>query len=75
MKKTKCLLKTFNDVGFSVSTPCKLEDVSSKYSGDFVINYGGVENPNNDNDMAAYQVVVTNFLLTINVYLKLSLSN
>lgn len=51
--------ETFTEIGFSITTPCKLEDVSSKSSGDFVINYGGVENPNNDNDMAAYQVIVT----------------
>lgn len=51
--------EVFESVGFSISTPCELRDVSSQSQGDFLINYGGVENPNNQETMAAYQVVVS----------------
>lgn len=50
--------EVFESVGFSITTPCKLQDVSSQSEGNFIINYGGVENPNDAKTMAAYQVIV-----------------
>lgn len=51
--------ETFESVGFSITTPCILKDVSAEASGNFLINYGGIENPNDERAMAVYQVIVT----------------
>lgn len=58
--KTANYTQNFDGLGFSITTPCELEDVSARASGDFIINYGGVKNPNDRANMAAYQVIVTN---------------
>lgn len=50
--------ETFESVGFSITTPCKLQEVSTNSSGNFLINYGGIENPENKQRMAFYQVIV-----------------
>lgn len=52
--------ETFESVGFSITTPCKLRDVSAQASGDFLINYGGIENPNSESNLAIYQLMVVN---------------
>ena len=49
----------FREYGFTLKSPCKLEDVSSQVKGDFLINYGGVINQDNPNTMAAYQLIVS----------------
>ncbi len=49
----------FAKYGFSIDTPCKFEDVSSKANGDFLLNYGGITDGNDQDKMAAYQLIVT----------------
>ena len=49
----------FDELGFSIDPPCQMKDVSSQSKGDFVLNYGGVENPNNQEKMAVYQLIVS----------------
>jgi hypothetical protein len=49
----------FKEYGFTLKAPCKMEDVSSQAKGDFLVNYGGVSNPNNPNTMVAYQLIVS----------------
>lgn len=51
--------ETFDKLGFSITTPCKLNDVTSQSSGNFIINYGGIEDENDDSRIAFYQVIVT----------------
>jgi hypothetical protein len=49
----------FKEYGFTLKAPCKMEDVSSQAKGDFLVNYGGVSNPNDPNTMVAYQLIVS----------------
>lgn len=49
----------FNEYGFTLKAPCKMEDVSSQAKGDFLVNYGGVTNQNDPGNMAAYQLIVS----------------
>lgn len=49
----------FRRFGFTLKTPCKLEDVSSYSKGDFLVNYGGVLYPNDHKKMVAYQLIVS----------------
>ena len=49
----------FKEYGFTLKAPCQLQDVSSQAKGDFLVNYGGVTNPNNPETMAAYQLIVS----------------
>ncbi len=51
--------KSFPEYGFSITAPCQLEDVSAHYSGDFLLNLGGVTDGNDMQKMAAYQFIVT----------------
>lgn len=51
--------KSFPEYGFSITAPCKLEDVSVHSSGDFLLNLGGVTDGNDMQKMAAYQFIVT----------------
>lgn len=51
----------FTEANIAVRTPCSLNDVSSQASGDFLINYGGVENENDERTFSAYQLIVTRF--------------
>ena len=50
--------KTFKEYGFSIKTPCVLEDVSSQVRGNFEANYGGIDNPDDPENGTAYQVAV-----------------
>lgn len=49
----------FQEYGFSITAPCKMEDVSRYSSGDFLINLGGITDENDAKKMAAYQFMVT----------------
>ena len=49
----------FHEFGFSITSPCKLNDISRQSSGDFLLNYGGMDRPNDKNNKAAYQVIVS----------------
>lgn len=49
----------FPEYGFSIDTPCTMEDVSSQASGDFLLNYGGITDGNSREKMAAYQLIVS----------------
>lgn len=51
--------KEFPEYGFSIKTPCKLEDVSAHSSGDFIMNLGGVTDGDDKQKIAAYQFIVT----------------
>lgn len=49
----------FNEYGFTLKAPCRMEDVSSQAKGDFLVNYGGVTNQDDPKTMAAYQLIVS----------------
>lgn len=49
----------FHEYGFSITAPCKMEDVSRYSSGDFLINLGGITDGNDAKKIAAYQFMVT----------------
>lgn len=51
--------KEFPEFGFSITTPCPLNDVSSQSSGNFEANFGGISNQEDRENMAAYQVIVS----------------
>ncbi len=60
--------KTFKEFGFSIKTPCVLEDVSSQANGDFEANYGGIINPDDPDNVTAYQIVVIKIPIGIEDY-------
>lgn len=49
----------YREYGFSITAPCKMEDVSQYTSGDFLINLGGITDKNDSKKIAAYQFMVT----------------
>lgn len=51
--------KSFPEYGFSITAPCKMEDVSANSSGDFFLNLGGITDGNDMQRLAAYQFIVT----------------
>lgn len=51
--------QSFPEYGFSITAPCKLNDVSAHSRGDFLLNLGGITDENNRAKMAAYQFIVT----------------
>lgn len=51
--------QVFNKYGFAIKAPCQLKDVSRQTSGDFALNYGGVDNEDSPAKFAAYQLIVT----------------
>lgn len=67
--------KNFEELGFSITTPCQLNDVSSHSSGNFVANYGGVVDENDASKMAAYQVIVTKLPIGYKNLSKSALNN
>ena len=52
-------VKEFPDLGFSIETPCPLKDVSEQSDGDFLVNYAGTTDENDDKKFAFYQVMAT----------------
>lgn len=48
----------FQDYGIAVKLPCILEDVSNQTNADFDLNYGGIDNANNKEKLAAYQLMI-----------------
>ncbi len=55
----KKFVKEFPEHGFSIETPCPLKDVSEQSDGDFLVNYAGTTNENDEKKFAFYQVMVT----------------
>lgn len=49
--------KSFPQYGFSITSPCKLSDVSAKSNGNFLVNYAGTENENDKAKFAFYQIM------------------
>lgn len=67
--------KSFPEYGFSITAPCKLEDVSAHFSGDFLLNLGGITDGNNMQKMAAYQFIVARLPVGYKNLNKAELSN
>ena len=61
---------TFDKFGFSVRTPCVLEDVSAQVHGHFEANYGGMINEDDPENMTAYQVAVIKLPIGVEDYPK-----
>lgn len=51
--------ESFPEYGFSITAPCRLNDVSAHSHGDFLLNLGGITDENNRAKMAAYQFIIT----------------
>ena len=68
VETNKEFTKTFKEFGFSIKTPCVLEDVSSQVNGDFAANFGGVDNQDDSENMTAYQVAVIKIPIGIEDY-------
>jgi hypothetical protein len=49
----------FKEYGFTLKAPCQMKDISAQAKGDFLVNYGGVTNPDDPNLMTAYQLIVS----------------
>lgn len=67
--------KTFPEYGFSITAPCKLEDVSAHSKGNFLVNLGGFTDGNDVTKMAAYQFIVTRLPVGYKNLSKSELSN
>lgn len=57
--QTESYVKEFSDLGFSIETPCVLKDVSDQTEGDFIINYAGTTDENDEEKFTFYQVMAT----------------
>ena len=53
--------QTFSSFKFAVKTPIRLADISYKTKHDFSLEYGGIENQNNSQKLAAYQLIINRF--------------
>ena len=49
----------FTECGFSIKCPCKLEDISKETRTDFLINYAGITDKEDNKRIALYQLMVS----------------
>lgn len=58
-KEEKVFNYDYPQYGFSITSPCVLQNVGARSSDNFLLNLGGTIDENNPDKFAAYQVIVT----------------
>jgi len=53
--------QVFSEYKFTVKTPVKLADISYQTKHDFSLEYGGIDNQNNKQKLAVYQLIINRF--------------
>lgn len=53
--------QTFSSFKFAIKTPIKLTDISYQTKHDFSLEFGGIENQNNKQNLAVYQLIINRF--------------